>query len=205
MDKDMLNYAFDFLTHSIRKVKRISLEDKAEWFIQQLKDKREMFIVEGALGFGINNPKLIYAFSEAVNSNKEISIICGSKILTNSHGQNDLFNYLLSNDKPNLKTYGVSIKDIPSFHYIHNGRNVLIEQPHLPTDILSPDFIVENSILWHNRLKIDFKNLLKKELVSISQLEELTFEQMRGYENSEDFKKEKLRIFKAQDYSNQSQ
>ena len=201
--KDTLKFFYFFIFSNPSKIKFENIQVN-KWLIEQLQNKSEMILVAGELAIAIEKPEVVKEFIEAATlRKKKIDIFCGPKIYA-KEGKNELYSFLLKNKSKNLKSFGADVENMPLFHFVVNGRNVCIEKPHLPSKALSSNLetcIISNSILWYNRLRIYFNNLKGKSKVKIEDLALADMEELKRYENSDEFARTKKRILKSQNYS----
>jgi len=192
-------FAFIFIFSNPEKTRIENLNLK-DWLMTQLKNDSKMIIVAGELGLAINSPEVVDEIEEAVTKrNKKIKIFCGPKIST-KNGENKLYDYLLTNTPKNIEVKGASIENMPLFHYIVNGRNVLIERPHLPSEALNDDLqicTISNSVIWHYRLSTYFTKLFANSTLTIKNLNKANIPELISFENSHEFAKIKERIIES--------
>jgi len=178
----------------VDKVKPIPYSDK--WLMKQFLDDQEMIVIDSELGEGIKDNKYVKAFMDAVNRGKKIDVICGPKILVDESKQNKLFDYLFwkSYKLPNLNMWGIPVSHIPLKHFIANGRNILVESLHYPSEISGNKYAVENSLLWNYESQKLFEQLRTVGTIPVENLERLTLEQMKDWEKSPEFSKQREEI-----------
>lgn len=200
--KDKILFFKDFILTNPDKINIIHT-DIDKWLVDQLHkdmDKYVMRLVAGELGFGIGRDDVVEAFDEAINRGKKIKLLCGPRILGDSNtNKNSLFELLLHNkSKPNIELYGVNLKHTPLYHFTQNGRNICIENPHLPSEALSKDlkiFVLENSTLWYHKLQFIFQDLLDQGITDFHSLKTLTLPEIKAYEEHDpEFKETYQRI-----------
>lgn len=180
-------------------VEKMKVDD---WLMQQLKTNDDMKIVAGELAIGITKKEIVDEIIKAVTiRKKKIAIFCGPKIF-NEDNNNRLYKFILENKLDNLKVYAASLDNYPIYHFIINGNNICVEEPHFPSEATRSSlktFIISNSIIWNNRLKIIFKKLIDKSNIEdgLKLLEPVNLEKLKEFEESPGFSEFKKRILNS--------
>jgi len=211
----LLNRVSLFLFKNPFKTIVVEYSSIPEWLEDKLKDKKKLFIVSNNFDFGVNNPKLITLFKEAINNGKQIEIICGPKILVKSkkvineqdpYGEEDwgrtdeecenvTLDYLF---EEGVKIYKKNLDNDNLFDFMVNGRDILIEQPKYLSSLNSRIFALDDSILWYGRLKNIISDLEIDENIVCDKFSigRCTTDEMLKFEQSDEYSIIKRKIDK---------
>lgn len=190
---ELIKFCWDVFFTDTNKVlqEKLSIE---EWFERELKNNNPMYLYVGEFCVSLQNDAMIKNFIEAIKRGKRITIICWDMILGDVYGKNAVFEYIKTQKPVNVNLRFLKISDkehFSIFHFYINGRNILLELPHLPSEgtLNNKITIIKNSVIWFYRLKPMFNELLEKADTSIKDIVVKTTKEFIQEENENEFLK----------------